>query len=495
MTYNRRKFRSPEEGFTIIEILITAFVIGTVVTGLFGLFVLSLRTSAESERRIVGVALANEKMELVRNLPYVNVGTLGGVPAGSILQQENIVRNGVTYFVKTGISYVDDPYDGVIGGESEESEQITICHQTGSGQNTITVNASALDAHLAHGDSTGACGVGGDGTDAGDDFNADYKQVRVEVTWPSPNQVRPVLLVTHVAPQGIEGSDLGGTLDFQALNSVGEGVLDADVTIVNNEVSPTINIITQTNSEGRVVLPALPAGADSYQMSVSKDGYTTEETFDVTPTFIPDFDHSHLTMITKEITSKTFFIDLVSELNLLTQDDSLAAIPNVTYTLQGTKTIGVDDNSDPVYVLSDTAATDSIGAASYEGVVWDSYDIIIDGDLTGYDIKETSELIPIAVNPGEVVDVDVTLVPHTPLSLHVTVATAAGEPIDNATVHLFDGVGYDETLGTGVLGQVFFEDLPLAIDYSLEVSAPGYQASNQTVGISGSDRIRIELNP
>ena len=38
--------------------------------------------------------------------------------------------------------------------------QITICHHTGSAKNpgvTITVNANALPAHLAHGDTIGPC--------------------------------------------------------------------------------------------------------------------------------------------------------------------------------------------------------------------------------------------------------------------------------------------------------------------------------------------------
>jgi uncharacterized protein YraI len=41
---------------------------------------------------------------------------------------------------------------------SSDSQKITICHMPGDNQVTITVDMSALDAHLAHGDSIGACG-------------------------------------------------------------------------------------------------------------------------------------------------------------------------------------------------------------------------------------------------------------------------------------------------------------------------------------------------
>ncbi len=36
-------------------------------------------------------------------------------------------------------------------------DKVTICHRTGSGSVTITVSRSALPAHLAHGDTMGAC--------------------------------------------------------------------------------------------------------------------------------------------------------------------------------------------------------------------------------------------------------------------------------------------------------------------------------------------------
>ncbi len=41
--------------------------------------------------------------------------------------------------------------------EYEYGHRVTICHQTGHGQHTITVDEHALDAHLAHGDTIGAC--------------------------------------------------------------------------------------------------------------------------------------------------------------------------------------------------------------------------------------------------------------------------------------------------------------------------------------------------
>ena len=483
-----------DSGFTIIELLITTFVIGTIVTGLFGFFVLSLRTAQESERRLVAVALANEKMELIRNLPYVNVGTSGGVPSGSILQEEAVDRNGLTYTVRTDIRYVDDPYDGQAEGSIEEDEKITICHKPGTAEEqSLIVSANALDAHISHGDTSGPC-EGGEATPEGDLYTADYKQVRVEVSWNSPNSVQPVLLITYVTPQGIEGGELGGTLDFQALNAAGASVQGASVRIVNDAVDPPIDLTTETNAEGRVILPALPESADSYEITLTNAGHTTEQTYDETADFIPDSDHSHLSMILREVTHKTFFIDLVSNLNILTEDDTNTALGNIAYTIRGTKAIGVNGSAETVYLLNEEASTDVNGEASYTDLVWDSYDITIDGDATGYDIKETSVFLPVVLEPGATVDLEFTLVPHVPFSLHTQVASPDNEPVDNATVRLYAGA-YDEELGTGVIGQVFFGDVPSAGDYTIEVTAPGYDAYTQTVPIDGTDRIRINLTP
>ncbi len=482
-----------DRGFTLIELLIAAFIIGTTLTGIFGLFVLNLRTVQEGERRIMAVALANERMEMVRNLPYAEVGTEGGVPSGSIPQEEQVERGGVTYTVYTDIRYVDDYFDGQAAGSSEGEETVTICHKPGtSSERTLQVPDSALDAHLAHGDVTGACGEGGEGTPPGDEYNADYKQVRVEVTWQQPNKTGSVLLVTYVAPPGMEGGEEGGTLDFQALNAAAEGVEGADVRLVNETVDPPIDINTQTNSEGRLVLPGLPESSDSYELAVSTPGYTSEQTYDTTVDFVPDADHAHLSIIIGEVTSKTFAIDSLAGLSITTREEDGTPV-SLDYNLRGTKTIGVDGEGDNVYVLDHDGSTDDAGQAGYDDLVWDQYDFTIPGAATGYDIKETSFVLPLNVNPGDNLDMTVTLVPYTPYSLHVTVVDPEGQPVDNATVRLV-GQGIDEELGTGAVGQVLFSDLPSGGDYELTVSAPGFEEGQQTVTVSeGSTRARIEM--
>lgn len=428
---------SSSRGFTIIELLIATFIIGTVVTGLFGLFVLSLRSSQEGERRVVAVALANERAEMIRNLPYQNVGTVGGVPAGGIITQETINRNNVNYAVRTDIRYVDDPYDGVAGGNPNDL------------------------------------------------LNTDYKRARVEVSWSGPNPAKPILLIADVAPPGIEGGEAAGTLFFQALDAGGAAIAGATVGLVNASVNPAINITTQTDDNGLVVLPGLPEASESYALTVAKTGYISEQTYDATANFTPDSDHAHLTMLTGQLTPKTFVIDHPATLNISSQ-------PNIAYHLQGTKTIGTDSVGALVYVVDADGATNAAGQSNHADLVWDAYDLTIDGVATGYDIKETSQILPVTLNPGDNLDLAVTLVPHTPISLQVSVVNATVQPVDNAIVNLA-GNSLNETLGTGPVGQVFFDDLPINGDYTLTIDAPGYAQAVTSVTVTDTSRSKITV--
>lgn len=436
-----------KKGFTIIEVVIATFVIGVVFVGVFGFITLTIKSAHDGERKIIATALANEKMEMIRNLPYDSVGTVGGIPSGPIAQEEEVVRNGASYRVYTDIRYYDDPFDGTVSD------------------------------------------------DPPDLLNIDYKIARVEVSWESnfpPN--RSVLLITHIAPRGIEGGESLGTLVFQALDALGAGVAGATVRLVNDAVSPAVDLETQTDDTGTVLLPGLIPSSGTYRLSVSKDGYTSEQTYDTTESFIPDVDHSHITAIGAQITNKTFFIDRQSSLTIQTKDDEGESLGDVGYTITGTKKIGTDAAEAPVYLLNEQASTDASGVHEYENVTWDAYSFSVDGDVTGYDIKETSAVLPLVVNPGEDVTLDVTLVPHEPYSLHVTVIDPNNNPISNASVHV-TREGYDSTLSTGEFGQVFFDDLHgVGGQYSVEVTAEGYEPNTQTVDIDGTTRITIQTS-
>lgn len=434
------------KGFGILEVVLATFVIGVVTVGIFSLITITMKATHDGQRRIIATALANEKMEMVRNLPYDSVGTVGGVPSGPIVQTEQIVRNGSSYTVATDIRYIDDSYDGTLGGNPSDT------------------------------------------------LNTDYKQVRVQVSWQSnAASSRPVLLITKIVPKGIEGGQSLGTLIFQALNAAGSGVAGATVRLINSQVTPPVDLTTTTNDEGKVVIPGLIASSGKYQLTVSKAGYTTEQTYGTTASFTPDTDHSHLTAIAGQITNKTFSIDSVASLIIQTTDAlTNASLGNIAYRITGTKKIGTDASALPVYVLDAQDTTDAGGSHTYQTMVWDLYAISIDGVATGYDIEETSLPLPLVVNPASNQTLTMKLTPHTPLSLHVTVVSATNTPIANAPVQVTK-TGYDVTKQTGISGQAFFPAMPDNATYTVTVQAAGYQQNVQQVLVDGTVRVQITM--
>jgi len=137
--------------------------------------------------------LANQKLELAHNLSYNQVGTVGGIPAGSIPETEAITLNKITYTVKTTVFYIDDPFDGSFPNDS-----------------------------LAW----------------------DYKRVKVKVSW-SGALSGELFLQTDIAPKGIETTGSGGVISVLVFDADGEAVPQADINVRNDQVNPPINAFYQ----------------------------------------------------------------------------------------------------------------------------------------------------------------------------------------------------------------------------------------------------------
>jgi len=256
-----------KNGFTLIDAIIGLSLLVIVILGIYGTLNFSLKMNERDKARIGAVSLANEQMEKIRNLAYNDIGTEGGIPPGPIPQNQTISLNNIQYTIKTFIQYIDDPSDGE--GENDE--------------NGIT---------------------------------ADYKKARIEVTWPSKQPVDPVIAISNFAPPGIETIEGGGTLIIQVFNAQAEPIAQANVHIVNPTVDPPIDLITLTNDQGKVIFPGTPA-ASSYQVIVTKEGYSTAQTYDATPEN-PNPNPGHLTILESQTTEASFIIDRLSNLTITT---------------------------------------------------------------------------------------------------------------------------------------------------------------------------------
>lgn len=169
-------------------------------------------------------------------------------------------------------------------------------------------------------------------------------------------------------------------------------------------------------------------------------------------------------------------------------------LPNVTFTMQGAKTIG-SGPAGPVYKYDQDHSSGASGSISIGQVEYDTYTLSVDAS-SGYDISSSCVPQPTVVVPGSSVSSQLFLSPHTTNALLVDVRAAGGALIPGASVRL-QRSGYDETVTSDICGQTFFSDIAAsgATPYSIEVSAAGYQSySSSDVGVTGTTRLSVILN-
>lgn len=443
-------FTPQSRGFTLIETLIALFILSLLMVGIWGMARLGFKAVGEAQARITASALANQQMETIRNLPYDSVGTAGGIPSGALAQVQTKNVNGVVYTIKTAVVYVDDPFDG-----------------------------------------TGVNDTNG--------IEADYKSVRVEVDWSGTfSSVKPVLFYTKITPKAIETAAGGGTIAVNVFNASARPVSAAAVHIQGVGLNPPIDLTLNTNAEGNLFLPGAPVCDGCYHISVTKAGYSTDRTYGADEVNTPL--KPHLTVIKNQTTPASFSIDATAALALSTRrpappPDPPVALPNITFTLKGAKTIGQDANGAPVLKYTNTFTTDQGGIANITGLEWDSYTLTQNGAANQYDISQMNPFQPpMNIAPGAIFSENMILVPHADNTLLVSAADAAGHPQAGAGVQLAGPNSYSKTLAADVIGQAFFT--PLASGgYTLTVTASGFEPFTGPLTISGNLNQAVTLNP
>ncbi|MEZ4200182.1 MAG: prepilin-type N-terminal cleavage/methylation domain-containing protein [Candidatus Paceibacterota bacterium] len=176
----------------------------------------------------------------------------------------------------------------------------------------------------------------------------------------------------------------------------------------------------------------------------------------------------------------------------LTHIETETPISGVTFDVAGDKSIGTHSGQ-PVLKYQTTATTDGSGEVTLSDMEWDAYTIALDGAVEGYDIYETYAPLPYALSPGVSDTLTLVLEPHAAYSLRTTVVDTDGVAVGGAQVHLYNG-SYDQTQETSIYGQTYFTGMGSSTDYSLDVTAVGYDPDTQTnVSITGTTEIQVVL--
>ncbi len=436
-----------KQGQFLIEVVIAVGVMLMFVHAFFTLITASYQILAQSRSQVAARAIATEKMEIIRNLSYDDVGTQGGVPPGNLLQEETAVRNGQSFNVYTSIIYQDDPYD----------------------------NLAPTDT-----------------------LPADYKTARVQVTWNNdvfPNQ-QQITLITDISPYGVESNASGGTLRLLAFDSHGAPVPQASFHISAPSATPPVDLIQVADDFGMVEIIGTPACTSCYSITVTKTDYSTDRTYTTSEVANPS--QPPLSVLENEITQASFSIDQLAQVNFYSVSpgsSNYQALGNIDFHLTGSKTIGTDSGGNPVYKLDQSYTTDASGYLSLQ-LESDSY--TLDLDNVNYDLGGSLPFSPVAINSASNVDVKFIAASHHGHSLLTQIQDASGTPIPLANVRIYD-LNFD---GSDVAGDVDLPDsgqvlfTPLNEDiYTLEVTHQDYDDYSTSATISGPTKEIVIMNP
>jgi len=387
-------------GFTLAELMVAVTVLAIALVSLYSLSRQLSLLGLSAQLKVTAIGIAQAQIELVRNLPYDSVASDVTFPTGPLQANQTINRNGRTFTVETVINEVDDPADGNLQG---------------------TIVGKPVDTAWV-----------------------DYKQVEIRVCWDSSSCNRPVRISTYVAPKNLENSSNTGALFITVIDADGQPVPQADIAVTNSVVNPNVSIINRTDNNGKLQLLSLPPAADSYHISVTKAGYSSDGT--LAPTGAnPNPVHPDTSIVVASVTSTTFVIDLVSQLSIQVADSQTCSPESaIEIRLRGSRLIGT---SPDVYAFNQTYTSNGSGNITITDVPWDTYGLSMETanrDVAGVNPPDT-----VVVNPGTSVSASMVVAAHqSPTVRFIVRDSGTLSPLANAQVTLDDGGGFSQTLTT-----------------------------------------------
>lgn len=445
------------KGMTIIEglILLSIFIIVTVT--FYEGFILSTNHILNAKRRLLAVGIANEKMEVLRSLPYDEVAVSGGLPSGAIDPDESVVMSGSQFHILTAISYFDDPDDGTLAS----------------------------------------------GTDS---IPNDYKFVVIRILWGGETAAETVILRSFFVPSGIETTAGGGILSVNVIDANGIPVQNASVRIQNSSVTPAVDTTLVTGANGNAALVGAKASSQKYIITVSKSGYETVTTLPPYPitSFYPN--DVHMTAINDAFTTSIIISSLLADLHIEMRDPLGVLVPDVNFDLEGGRVIGTTTGLAPVYGYSESLVTDSpSGNKDIMDVSPGAYYLNLteaNFKLWKVDYGSNNATNQIVLAPGDNLTATVLIMnENLPGYFAKVLDKSNGNPIEGGVVKLENtGLGYDVEKITDRYGYAYIprdaaEALINGTTYNITVTHTDYDTKTDTVTINNLTNDTIELEP
>ncbi len=401
------KKRKNNTGLTLIEVLIAALIFAMVSLAIYKVYASITQLTRNIRVKETMISLGNEMLEIVRNLPYDDVGTIGGIPNGVIIDQQDFSIMGYSLRVNYTVRNIDQPYDDVSPSDATPADN-----------KLVEVKVRCLN-----------CPIDNNGN------------------------AYSVLLTTTVAPKNLETATSTGQLYINVINANGDPVPATNVQVVNNVLSPKVNFNDNTDTNGQLKIIGATPSINAYQVFVDKSNFTQDQTYstgDLGGGSTPVLPHATVAM--SQTTSITLQIDKTSTINVSSVDASCAVIPNMDFSITGTKKIGTNPD---VYKYTQNKSTNGGGTLALTGMEWDTY--TINSTDTVYDIIGSNPLLQFNLLPNTTQSLQLITAPkNRPMVLATVKDATTGLALTNATVTLeknSGGFSSSKTTGVGSLSQ------------------------------------------
>jgi type II secretory pathway pseudopilin PulG len=299
-------------GITLVELLIVTGITVVIFSGLFASVQYTFRVIANSSAKLSALSLANDRMEYFRSLPYNDVGTIAGIPTGTIPQNSTTTLNGIEFAERVLVEYVDDPADGALTATTTDSNGIP----------------------------------------------SDYKRIKLEVSWTLNGQTDNISLVSNVVPRSIETTSGGGTVRVNVLDADSTFLSGAEVRLLNETTTTTIDVTRFSDLSGAALFSGAPA-ASNYQIFVTAPGYSSDQTYEATTTN-PNPVTAPFAVLESDISTLSFQIGQLSDIFMTT----LSSVTEDEEEEDFTDASGIATSTDTAVVAGELVLAG--GAGSYE---------------------------------------------------------------------------------------------------------------------------------
>jgi len=121
-----RKRTKKESGFSLIEVLVTIFILGAVCITLISVFIYGFNLLQKTKKVAVATEVAQEEVERYRNMPYSGINgikTLAtGTPLALSAESQAILGNPVNFINGQGSATLDT----VVGADDDNIRKLTV---------------------------------------------------------------------------------------------------------------------------------------------------------------------------------------------------------------------------------------------------------------------------------------------------------------------------------------------------------------------------------